>query len=69
MGANLGLLYLKSPECRGLFFNRLLIKVCSEEGLVAVAAVTLDCRGGAQTKMSLEHVGCPPLDPEPHQHL
>lgn len=36
---------------------------------MAVAAVTLSCNGGAQTKLSLERVACPPLDPKPHQHL
>lgn len=36
---------------------------------MAVAAVTLSCNGGAQTKLSLERVVCPPLDPKPHQHL
>lgn len=35
---------------------------------MAMAAVTLGCNGD-QTKVSLERVGCPPLDPEPHQHL
>lgn len=59
VGADLGFLYLNNVEHPSLFFSHLLIKACSEEGLVAVAAVTLGCHRAAQTKVSLERVGVP----------
>lgn len=63
VGADLGILNLKNLDHQSLFFSHLLIKVCSEEGLVTVAAVTLSYDGEVQTKVSLKCVGCPPLDP------
>lgn len=35
---------------------------------MAVAAVTFTCHGVAQTKVSLEPAGCPPLNLKPRQH-